>query len=222
MADSRFPSKDADFNDYVHEAIPRMASEQARLNIDAAMLTALQDMFTTWQTKYPQSQNPSTATSVIRAEKTALRKDMEAQMRDIYKDLADSLLNESDRQVFNIPERDSTPSARGKINDTPIIGLKSTGSGEVRVRARTTTDASRASRHELADGLEVKYLIGDNTPPQSVEDCPTSFISKKAIFTISLGTTHAGKRFYAYMRWVNLSNQNNNGPWTGLNQTVIT
>jgi len=221
MASRRFPQKDAEFNNYVNDAIPRMASEQARLNIDVDMLNDIQALYTTWQTKYPASQNPSTATSVIIAEKNDLRKDMQTLMRDIYDDMPDSALNETDRQVFNLPERDTTPTARGQINDVPVVGLKPIGGGQVRIRARTTTDATRASRHELADGIEVKYLISDDTPPQSVNDCPNSFISKKALFSLSLDSENAGKRFYAYLRWVNLTNQNNNGPWSSLNQTVI-
>jgi hypothetical protein len=46
-------------------------------------------------------------------------------------------------------------------------------------------------------------------------------ISKKANFRIELGPQHSGKRFYAFFRWVNLSNPANSGDWGLMYQTLV-
>jgi len=52
-------------------------------------------------------------------------------------------------------------------------------------------------------------------------DCPLVFISTKATFLMVLGLQHSGKRFYAFFRWVNLSNPANSGEWGLLYQTLV-
>ena len=221
MADGRFPKKDADFNDYINIAIPYITTEAARLGIAAGDITDIGNDLTNWNVVYPNSQNPNVATKTIISDKTDLRGLIETRLRKIYDDIPNSVLISKDRTTLNLPERDTVPTPRGAINDIPFAGAKSTGGGIINNRVRTASDASRASRHELADGVEVKYQIGGDDPPATAADCTNSLISKKAIFKLDAGQANATKRIYLFYRWVNLSNPANNGPWTNLIQTVI-
>ena len=81
-------------------------------------------------------------------------------------------------------------------------------------------DATRASMHPLADAIEMRYFIG-TTPPATAEDAPNNFISKKALFTFEAGSENGGQRLYIFCRYVNFTNQANNGPWTTVHSGTI-
>jgi hypothetical protein len=136
-------------------------------------------------------------------------------------------ITNEDRNVLNLKLRDKTITRRGKIDDKPIIGLSVIGGGQIKARVRTTTDASRASMHDLADLIEFRYFIANNNPsvpgpvpPPQTGDVPllsqatNTVISKRAIFEIDLGTDNIGKYLIGFFRWVNTTNAANNGPWT--------
>ena len=220
MAEGRFPTKDADFNDYVNNVVPYLVAEAARLGISAANITKLTTNHITWTTLYPDSQNPNKATATITSDKNDLRGSLEDTLREIYADIPNSVLTSDDRSTLNLPERDTVPTPRGAITDIPFAGVAPIGGGIIKNRVRKTVDASRASRHELSDGVEVKYRIG-GTQPTTAAECENSLVSKKAIFNIDADQANATKRIYLFYRWVNLSNQANNSPWTSLVQTVV-
>jgi hypothetical protein len=69
-------------------------------------------------------------------------------------------------------------------------------------------------------GGETRTPLG-NAIPESPLDCPFVFTSTKATFAIKLGAQHSGKRFYAFFRWVNLSNSDNSGDWGLMYQTLV-
>ena len=220
MADKRFPTKDADFNDYLSIVVPYLVTEAARLGVSAGNIATLTADHITWTALYPDSQNPNKATATITSDKNDLRGSLEDTLRDIYEDIPNSVLTSDDRSTLNLPERDTVPTPRAKINDIPFAGVTPTGGGIIKNRVRKTSDASRASRHELADGVEVKYRIG-GTQPATAAECENSLVSKKAMFNLDADQANATKRIYLFYRWVNLSDQSKNGPWSNLVQTVV-
>jgi len=141
-------------------------------------------------------------------------------------------LNNEDRTILNLPERDKTPTRKGKIEDTPLVGIKGIGGGQLKFRVRSDEDSTRASMHPLADYLEVKYFIvknePQNTPPPSpdnptppvkdsmpvLDDATSYAISKKALFVLELGNGNTGKFIVAFVRWANASNPSMSGPWS--------
>ena len=129
-------------------------------------------------------------------------------------------ITNQDREILHLPERDKSPTAKGKIEDVAIVDIKGIGGNQMKFRIRTEEDASRASVHEEADFIEVKYFIASNTPVPGGPDFPTIeqatsyIISKKAIFILELPTGNTGKLLVAFVRWANASNPANSGPWT--------
>lgn len=133
----------------------------------------------------------------------------------------------ADEAAFNfVVNRDTTPTVHGKIEGVPFLKVQPIGGGEMKLRARTSNDGNRASRHPLADGLEVRWvaLVSDRTiatPPTTTAQCPNVFISPRALLIIALEPENKNKMFYCFIRWVNLGKPANNGPWSDLFQSGI-
>ena len=90
----------------------------------------------------------------------------------------------------------------------------------MKIRTRIDKDATRASMHPLADGVEMRYQVG-GTQPANATACAGSVISKKALFTFDTGSGSGEKKFYCFCRYVNLSTPANSGPFGTLNTASV-
>lgn len=242
MAGGPIPLKDSEFNSYLLIVVPYLndPANLPRLGISAVNIGDLNMAYGIWQVKYPQSVNTATSTTSIIGEKNEARDEIEETLRDIYDDIPGSALTQTDRDTLRLPKRDASPSRRGAIEDIPIADAKAVGGGAAKMVVRVTEDATRASKHPLADGIEMKYVLidpaaappasggggtspGTPTPgtpaakpgqPASADDCSLNHFSKKAIFTVPFGASAAGKTLYCFFRWVNLSNAAHSSGWT--------
>jgi hypothetical protein len=222
-----FPAKDADFNQYITDAVPYLVAEAVRLSISAGNVTELGTRKTAWDNIYGQAKNPITATGPIIRQKSTQRKEFETFLRRVFKDIPNSALTENDRSLLNLPERD-TKTPRGKIVDIPLVGMTPKGGGSMQFKVRTNEDSTRPSMHPLADVVEVTYKLVDpkqdpegRQRPLSPKDCTHKDISSKSTFTVSLGLEHAGYIMYAYVRWGNASKPANSGDYTDLMMKII-
>jgi len=175
--------------------------------------------------KYTLTQSELTRTPALVNQRNALKAEFFEFAEPILKQIEGSLnLTLDDRDVFNIPMPDRTRTPRGPIGDSkPLVGLTLQGTGNVRFRCRVDEDSTRASRHPLSDGVEIKYAllnVGD-PPPVSVDACPNNFFSSKALFVLALGAGATGKKLYGFARWINSSNPANNGTWTLMFQALV-
>jgi hypothetical protein len=241
-----FPIENNAFNTYFLTVYAYLndPANLARLLISAPNLADLAAQHALWIVLFPQSMNDSTATKQNRGDRDDLREEIETTLTDIYDDIPKSVLNSTDRNTLNLHERDTTHTPRGPITDIPIADARAIGGGAVKFRIRLTTDATRASKHPLADVIEMKYALlpqpatgtaggtGGTTnpgtpspgtpaattppPPASADDCSLNQFSKKAVFTVHYGASAPGKVLYCFFRWVNLSNAANNSGWTGV------
>lgn len=179
----------------------------------------------TWVLDFPKYQDTSQRTTTVTKGINDLIRDFSAFAEPLLTRMSgSSAINNQDREILHTPERDKTPTAKGKIEDVAIVDIKGIGGNQMKFRVRTEVDASRASMHEEADFLEVKYFIAGNNPnPNPVPGSPdfptidqaTNYIiSKKAIFILELPTGNTGKILVAFVRWANASNPLNSGPWT--------
>jgi hypothetical protein len=136
--------------------------------------------------------------------------------------LHNSLIPVADKVILVGKARDTEPTPRGKITTDPIIGLKPTSGGDIEVVCRVDKDQTRASMHPLADAVECRYTllpVGE-VPPDDPEALGKTQTSKKARFIIHGGAKNVGNRLHGFFRWVNLTNPQNNGPWSDV-QTVV-
>jgi hypothetical protein len=108
---------------------------------------------------------------------------------------------------------------RPVISQTVFAEMKPMPGSRIRVTCRTETDASRASILDIADEVEVRYVI--DTLPATWQNCPNTVSSTKAIFTLELEPETAGKMIYAYVRWKNSTDIKKSGPFGNRLSTMI-
>lgn len=220
-----FPNENNAFNTYFNAAFAYLSlpANVTRLLISAPNLAELTAQHAIWIVLFPLSMNDSSATKQNRGERDELREDIETTLKDIYDDIPKSVMTATDRSKLNLHLRASTHTARGPITDIPIADARAIGGGAVKFTLRLTSDVTRASRHPLADVIEMKYVLlslpapgATIVTPATADDCERNHFSKKAIFTVHYGASAPGKMLYCFFRWVNLSNPANNSPWTGV------
>ncbi|MEP7169698.1 MAG: hypothetical protein ABI855_10045, partial [Bacteroidota bacterium] len=102
-------------------------------------------------------------------------------------------------------------SERPVIEQTVFGEMKSMPGSRIKFTCRTQSDASRASMLDIADEVEVRYVI--DTLPATWQNCPNIVTSTKAIFSIELEPETAGKMIYAYLRWKNSTDIKKSGPY---------
>jgi hypothetical protein len=241
MSVRRIPKKDGDFDQYINNTVaaleePGPPPAYQRLGLSVTEKDQWVTYHTDWRTIYPKYTNLATRTASITAQKNTIKKDFTAFAAVLLTRMGTMpTLTQDDREVFNIPARDTTPTKRGKINDTPYATLEPVGVGTVKVRVRMTHDSKRSSMHPLADGIEVRYaIVEQGTKPQGPDpaqpsanapttpsEAPFTFTSTKALFELTFDGSASGKRLYAFLRWVNQSAPVNNGFWTTPLQTII-
>lgn len=230
MAKRRIPDSKSEFNDYQRDSTSHLeAGTPARgitLGLTTGELDDWKDYRDEWVLLYPTytdtSKRTKTITQNVNDHMTNFRTFAEPLLNRISVSTA---LNNEDRTILNLPERDKTPTRKGKIEDTPLVGIKGIGGGQVKFRIRGNEDSTRASMHPMADFIEIKYSIAkeepEETPPtEPGSDLPTVdtakhyAISKKALFVIETGTGNTGKFIVAFVRWANASNPSLCGPWS--------
>ncbi len=169
---------------------------------------------------YELHTNEDTKTKSTRKTVTRIMNEFTPFFSNLLRRMSTLTYTVTDKSTLNIPERDTIISARTKINDAPDATVTQKGGGIMRMRVRVNGDGDRSSMHPMADAIEVKYFIGDN-PPADPDLMTKQVISTSALFNVDAGSTNKGKNFTAYCRYVNISNPENNGPWSNIVQGMI-
>ena len=194
-----------------------------RLGLLQEQFDAWKNFHDNWIDKYLLTQNSATRTTTVTSEKNTLKNDFIAFAEAPMNVIAASFnLMQTDRDTFNIPQRDRTPTLRAAIADAPFSDLRGRDGCTVKYTHRVTGDASRSSMHPDADGVETKWILLDaNAPaPASPAACPNTEFSSKAIHTLDFDIEDAGKRLHSFSRWRNTSEPEKSGPW-GQRMTVV-
>ena len=237
---SRVPEADQDFNEFINETgdylllTPGGGGSPAnweRLTFTAAENTRWQDFKTDWNTKFAVVVS-NKAQNIRDSNAIEAKNDARDDFTEFVVDPAKNLLNRisaspdvtaNDRAVFNIKLRDDTPTARAQITTAPFVDFKAEEGGIILVTCRVAKDSDRASMHEAADVIQMKYIITDvdAQPPATADDCPSTFTSKKAIFRFDAAASMPGKRIHAFLRWQNDSDKAKSGPYNQRVTVVI-
>jgi hypothetical protein len=234
---TRVPSTDSKFDSYIRNTTevletgtPTGAVRLELTTTQAAQWLSYRDQ---WIDIYPKYTNTATRTASVTNTKNAIKKNFSVFAETALKRIEISEnLTDDDRETFNLHKRDKVPTKRGTITDIPIGKLTGAGGGILEIRVRREHDATRSSMHPLADAIEFKYLIlednkTDSDPKEgkddvpNADDCPLSITSKKALWRTNLGAKARGKRIIGFLRWINLSNPENNSGWSELLTTIL-
>lgn len=236
--DRRVPQKDSLFDSYIRNTSTVLAAGTPTGAIRLGLTTTQSDQWLDyrdqWIDIYPKYTDTAIRTKAITNTKNSVKKSFTSfAILPLNQIAVSPNITANDRLTFNLPERDATNTKRGGITDNPFGKLKGTGGGGLEIRARREEDATRSSMHPLADAVEFRYAIIDKSAANpadpadkggdipGADDLTLSSISKKSLWKISLGTKNQGKRIIGYLRWVNLSNPENNSDWSDLITTII-
>jgi hypothetical protein len=238
---TRIPQTISGFNSYINSTtayllnapMPADPNNGTRLGLTPVEMAEWSGRQMLWSTDlFPKYSNENTLTSVV---KTNVKNFMKA-FRLFANPLLDRMaasaqVTPADAAALKFVITPNEPTPRGEIEDVPYLKIQALGGGKLKFRARITADSTRSSRHPLADALEMKYSVlpanyggggatptpGSGTPatpPLTADQCTNSIISTKAIYNVDLGQNNKNKMFYCFIRWVNLVNSANSGPWS--------
>lgn len=253
MSNGRIPEKISEFNTYINNTDtyqlesdmtgpPPSPTHGQRLGLTPAESAEWSAKRVLWRdTLYPQYSNAISNTTVVTANVKLFIKSFRTFANPLLNRMAASpFVRPADEQVFRfVANRDTTPTERGKINDLPHPLMQAIGGGEVKIKVRTLSDATRASRHPLADAVEVRWAVlaptaaGSGSPspgtpssgtpaiPNTPDDCVNVFTSRKALFVLATGPASKNKNLYCFFRWINTVNPANSGPWSNMFQTPL-
>lgn len=233
MSNSRIPQTLSGFDLYIRSVVPWLniggpPNNGTRLGMLVAQITTAQNFLTLWWTGIPATPgwyekhtNVNTKTKTTRLQVEQIMADFTDFFSPILTGMSvHPALTTEDRGILNIPERDTVNTPRGAINDQPFVNIASKPSAHFKIRARLAADASRASMHPLADGIEVRYQVGGTSPANALA-CPGVKVSTKALFDLDAGIANDGQKFYCFIRYINQSKPENSGPWSGLQSGTV-
>lgn len=215
-----FPTRDDERNVYFNNVIPYLVANKLRLLLSAGNEALITQYIESWNEVFPKAKDINLSTRTLRDQKDGLIEDIEETLRDVYKNIPEGALTESDRNTLNLKERDPNNTPRPVITEAPFAKVTGTAGGLMEYILRTDADSSRTSRHPDSDGAEIVYTIG-TTPPTSPADCNRTLFNSKARGIIDAGIENAGKKFYGYARWANITNKSKSGPWCQVFSAVI-
>jgi hypothetical protein len=232
---NRVPQKIADFFFYIENTTDYLMTTPlgaALVNWERLGLTGTQ--INTWlafratesSLKPKYTDKAESRTSAIGKKVKKLIKDFTAFSRDPLNEISGNVNSTiDDLLVLHIKAkelRDAEPSPIHST-DAPFADMKNKTGAQIRIRARRTEDATRASM--LPDyQLEMKYIIlpAGATPPSGPNAAGMlSELSSKAIFVFDADMENQTKILYAYFRFRHLHSKQYNGPWTNRMQIVI-
>lgn len=185
--------------------------------------TALIDAQTTYNPLFNAIKNKGTRTSAQVEAHTNGRTVYEKIVRDFVQEwLAfNSLVTDADRVSMNITVHTDERSPRPAIETAPNPSMKPKDGARILCECRVESDSSKPSMHPDADSIEMRFAIG-TAAPALPKDCPNIKLKSKARFTIELDLADAGKKIFAFFRYINTSDDTKNGPWSTISSSSIT
>lgn len=209
------------FSTFEGNLVTEVTTNAVAWNIPAGAVTAL----TTAQGVY----QPLWNAAKVKSNRTPLQTKQHQTGRVVYEDfiegfanmylVGNQLITDDVLEALGFNRKPDELTPRPKITAEVFAKVEANAIGSMEFMCRTNTDASRCSIAKDADGVEVVFIVG--TVPTTHKDCTKSFISTKARFTLDMEPEDAGKKLYGFLRWVNIKNPKNNGPWTDMFGTLI-
>lgn len=163
-----FPSKNADFNDYLDTSVPYLNTHKVRLGVSDANLNVLNPLYNNggvaqnllgWSQLWPLHINDDTNTKTINTLVATRRAQIEARMRLIYADIPNSFLTEGDRTTLKLPARDTTPTNVNPAAYSPVLAMDSIVGHTHTLRIADPTNPATQSMPE-GNNAEIENFVG--------------------------------------------------------------
>lgn len=205
------PAKDADFDDYIQNAVPYLNDNKTRLGISTANMTELYSLRVQWNVTYPKSQDPNQRTRSITANKRRLKSQISSHLRKIYRDIAESVLISADRETLGLKERDIEPTPMPIPDRAPDITIDTIRHLVHKLRLTDPENPHTQAKPKGVREIEVFRFFGDEPPP-SVSDYEFVGNATRFLYEVGFKKADTGKRVFYIARYVNT--RGIPGPWS--------
>ncbi len=233
------------FNSVIRMQVKRAIDDKVRLMVTPENITLLETLMGdestagTWMCDWVKYSDPTTCTKSIKLSIKNLRKKFEKAMGDVCDDIPKRIWNDDDRLIFGRKTgAEDPPSKPPKIEVKIVPGMVNLGGGMLKCGCKTTSDQSRASLAAGANGVMIAYRLdrleydsgGDASETISKvryplisgpDDGTTKEVSSTATITLKLGAEAVGLGLQYFLCYINTSHPENNGPWSGPFQIII-
>jgi hypothetical protein len=212
-----FPRKEGELNTYFAIAVPYIGSNAPRLKVSAANVTAATTQLGVWNTTYPLTQNPDTATTTANDNKNAARDALMGTLRTIYADIPESVLTAQDRNTLNLTER-STTRTPAAVPSTKPAGTVDTSKRLQHTINFYDSEGTGIAKPAGVRGCQIWLKIGSPAPtdPKELDFLATD---TKTPYTHDFDGTDASKMVYYWLRWENTRGET--GPWSEPIQATV-
>jgi hypothetical protein len=221
----RIPRKDKDLNDFIRtttQALQDVATRQRLGMLDAEWII-WQQLHHEWVAVYPLVTGAQRSKLVV-LKKDDIRKRFTKQtFKPLYRAQVMSTVTEDDRLIFRIAKRKSTRTKPPKIETAPWPQFENIGGGWLRLRVRVEGTEGRPRMHPHAHVLLVRYAVlpFDAPAPATSEACNGISYLTKALSIMKFEPVDRGKKVYAFLRWLNTSDNSKSGPWSNRIEAVL-
>jgi len=216
------PGTDAGFHSWQQVLVKQCDDKQAAWNIPAAEITALKNRQAEYEPVYAKKIDYAVRSTVDVQNHRQLRKKYVGEIRRFVQAfvMKNPSMSHSDKVGLSLNAGKPRRRSRSKIDDVPHVLLRSGNNGMMFFNIRRHTDENRSSMHAEADAIEMRYLIG-TTAPVGYNNCPNTFLSTTAKFSINLGSEAIGKWLFVYVKWRNLVDDSRSGMFTDVHKVMI-
>ena len=222
-----FPASLTDANNYFDTVTPYLNANEVRLGMSGANKTTLNNFYDKsgvvqndlgWKQLWVLYTNPDTVTKSVRDIIKVRRKQMEDILRLIYGDIPNSALTANDRNVLNLPLRDTNPTPIQPVDFAPVISFDDV-QNEIQVLRFQNPNTPDSNAMPPNQKVEIQTFIGAaNLAPAAIVFVPLSD-SGKHLYKVTLLAAQKGQTAYYRARYKTETGKV--GPWSDVVNELI-
>jgi len=196
-------SNDAALSAQANQFSAYITANTVALGLVAGDATTLATNVTNFDSALAVVQNDSTRTKVTVAEKDTAKAVLVADMRTLGRRLqANPNVSDAQKEALALPVHDTGHSPVPPPVTRPVVSLIGVAQLDVAVRAVDGTTPTSRAKPAGAVALQYFSWVGDQTPPQDLEQWRFEGIATKSDFVISYNLADAGKPVTIVARWM--------------------
>lgn len=220
MAQDYIPKAKAARAAWLANFAAQLQSHQAALNLKPSEVSAVTDKQTALVTAAQELADAEANFNAKQAAFNTAEEDAVNAARTQVRQLqADPLVTDAMRAEFDIPIRDTTPTAPAPLTSRPVVTIDFSQRGQHTLEYRDSGTPNSRARPANATGCEIRRHIG-TAPPAGTGDFAYLDTDQSSPFTVHYPDEDAGKIASYILRWIHANG--NKGPWSETVSATIT
>jgi hypothetical protein len=207
----------------IYNSWQKFLNTQVNLNavawgIPAGVITDFNTMFATFAVLFGLIENEPTRTKPNVANYNAFKKDYTTFLRSLVQGylVNNVAISVGDKVGMGLNPRLGGKGNRVKIQTLPIMSIINLGGSNMQFQFKVQDGGPRPAIHPDADEVELSYTImplnaAPGTPPSEAG----TYSSTRGSFSYIVGLDFVGQRLIVRSRWVNATDPEKSGGWSG-------